>query len=107
MLTGLMVEAADSPVYVTDNSYGCADVDYIRLPHKDLFRFLAYFAEESLVKELFAEKLLYACIQIEGGHADRQIPCLHLFARFHFTYPPSTNPAHLKALLFDVHKRVN
>ena len=40
----------------------------VRLAHEDFFCFLAYFAEEGLVEELFAEELLDARVEIEGCH---------------------------------------
>ena len=53
---------------VADDGYGRANVHDVRLAHEDLLCLLAYLAEESLVEKLFAEELLYACVEIEGCH---------------------------------------
>ena len=53
---------------VADDGYGCANVDDIGFAHENLLGFLAYFAQESLMEELFSEELLYACVEIKGCH---------------------------------------
>lgn len=56
---------------VTDDRDRRIHMHDVGLAHEHLFCLFAYLAQEGLVKELFAEELLDAGVEIEGSHLGR------------------------------------
>ena len=56
------------PMYITHDGDRSADVHDVGFAHENLLCFLAYFAKQCLVQELFPEELLDASLKVEGGH---------------------------------------
>jgi hypothetical protein len=81
-------------VDIADDGDWRANVYDVGFSHKDLLCFCTYFAEEGLVKELFAEELFNACIKVERCHAIANSSlclCLHLFV-YISRQPPELAP---------------
>ena len=58
----------DTPVDVSDDGNGCANVDDVGFAHEDLLCLLAYFAQQCLVQKLFPEQLLDARVEVKRSH---------------------------------------
>jgi hypothetical protein len=64
----VVIRGQHLPMNVADDGDGGRDVHNVGLAHEDFLGLFAYFAEKCLVKELFLEQLLNACVEVEGGH---------------------------------------
>ena len=53
---------------ITHDGDRSADVHHVGFAHENLLCFLAYFAKQCLVQELFPEELLDASFKVKGGH---------------------------------------